>query len=221
MALDGFIQIFFELVQQHGVIAVMLGMVIEEVVVPIPSPVIPMAAGFLLIDAATIPAAMFQVFFLIALPASIASVISSYFVFSIAYYGGPPIIRKYGKYIDLKWEEVQKLEKHFDSGREKYYVALFRAIPIVPLSLISGSAGLFQMNWKTYGIWSFIGMMPRNFVLAMIGWWIGSREVLESIAGLIDSLSTLVIVVVVLSVGSVIAYRKARDLYILFIEKSA
>lgn len=221
MALDGFIQIFFELVQQHGVIAVMLGMVIEEVVVPIPSPIIPMAAGFLLIDAATLSAAMFQIFFLIALPASIASVISSYFVFLIAYHGGPPIIKKYGKYIDLKWEEVQKLESHFDSGNEKYYVALFRAIPIVPLSLISGSAGLFQMNWKTYGIWSFIGMMPRNFFLALIGWWIGSREVLERIAGLIDSLSTLVIVVAVLSVGSVIAYRKARDLYIIFIEKSA
>jgi len=220
MALDGFIQILFEMVQQHGVIAVMLGMVIEEVVVPIPSPIIPMAAGFLLIDAATLPTAIFQILFMIALPASIASVISSYFVYAIASYGGPPIIKNYGKYIDLKWEEVQKLESHFDSGREKYYVALFRAIPIVPLSLISGSAGLFHMNWKTYGVWSFIGMMPRNFVLAMIGWWIGSREVLERIAGLIDSLSTLVVVIVVLSVGSVIAYRKARDLYILFIEKS-
>lgn len=219
--MDGLIQIFFELVQQHGVIAVMLGMVIEEVAVPIPSPVIPMAAGFLLIDAATLPVAIVQILFLIALPASIASVISSYFLFSISYYGGPPIIRKYGKYIDLKWEEVQKLETHFDSGREKYYVAIFRAIPIVPLSLISGSAGLFQIDWRTYGVWSFIGMLPRNFFLALIGWWVGSRSVLERIAGLIDSISTLVIVMVVLSVGSVIAYRKARDLYILFIEKSA
>ncbi|QKQ98446.1 hypothetical protein GKQ38_02885 [Candidatus Nanohaloarchaea archaeon] len=219
--LDGFVQLLFELIQQHGVLAVMLGMVIEEVFVPIPSPIIPMAAGFLLIEAATVPAAVVKVLFIIAIPASIASVLSSYFVFGAAYYGGPPIIKKYGKYLDVKWEEVQHLESHFDSGREKYYVALFRAVPIVPLSLISGSAGLFQMDWREYGIWSFIGMMPRNFILGMIGWWVGSEKYLERIAGLIDSLSTLIIVTVILAVGSVIAYRKARDLYIILIEKSA
>ena len=208
------------LIEQHGVIAVMLAMVVEEIAVPIPSPIVPMTAGFILIEAETLLMAVFQAFFLIALPASIASVVSSYFVFLIAYYGGPPIIKKYGPYIDLDWEELQHLEKHFASDREKYYVALFRAVPIVPLSLVSGAAGLFQMDWKEYGIWSFIGMIPRNFFLAMIGWWIASREYLEQLASMIDSISTLVIVIVVLAVGLVIAYRKARDLYMMLIEKS-
>lgn len=221
MVFDSFVQIFLELVQQHGVIAVMLGMVIEEVAVPIPSPVIPMAAGFLLIDAVTVPAAIVEALVTIALPASIASVISSYFVFGIAYYGGPPIIKRYGKYLDLTWEEIQHLESHFDSGNEKYYVALFRAVPIVPLSLISGSAGLFQMDWKQYGIWSFLGMMPRNFALAMIGWWVGSEEYLQQLAGLIDNLSTFVIIVVAGTVGGVIVYRKLQDLYLAIIERTA
>lgn len=221
MALEGVVQLILSLIQQHGVIAVMLGMVIEEVFVPVPSPIIPMAAGFLLLDATTLSAAVVQAFFLIALPASIASVLSSYFVYGIAYYGGEPIVRKYGKYLDISWEEIQHLEDHFDSGREKYYVAIFRAIPIVPLSLISGSAGLFKMDWKQYGIWSFIGMVPRNFVLALIGWWIGSEEYLRQIAGLIDNLSTLVLVVAVLAVGSVIAYRKARDVYMMLIYRTA
>lgn len=211
MVLETVIHQMIELIAQHGVIAVMAGMVIEEVFVPIPSPAIPMAAGFLLIDATTISAALLQILLYIAIPASIASVISSYFVYSIAYYGGEPIIKKYGKYLDLSWEEIQRFERHFDNEHEKYYVALFRAVPIVPLSLISGSAGLFQMNWKQYGIWSFVGMLPRNFVLAYIGWAV--KDDFMAIASQIDSASTAVAIAVVVIVGGIILYRKSQDIY--------
>jgi len=176
-----------------------------------------MAAGFLLVDATTISAALFQILFYIALPASIASVVSSYFVYGIAYYGGEPVIRRYGKYIDLSWKEIQQFEKHFDHDNEKYYVAIFRAIPIVPLSLISGSAGLFQMDWKEYGIWSFVGMMPRNFILAYIGWSV--KDDFMAIASKIDSLSTAVAIGMVAVVGGLILYRKSKDLYKYLIDK--
>ncbi|MFB6208154.1 MAG: DedA family protein [Candidatus Nanohaloarchaea archaeon] len=205
-------QLLVELIQQHGVLAVIIGMVIEEVFVPIPSPVVPMAAGFIIVDAATVPAALLQIILVIVIPASIASVLSSYFVYGIAFYGGKPVIDRWGRYLDISWEEVQELEGHFDSDREKYYVALFRAIPVVPLSLISGSAGLFRMNWKEYGVWSFIGMMPRNFVLAFVGWYV--KDDFLTLASRIDTLSTAVLLLVAGSVAAVIFYRKAQDFYI-------
>jgi len=212
MVLETVIQQMIELIAEHGVIAVMAGMVIEEILVPIPSPAIPMAAGFLLVDATAISAALLQILIYIAIPASAASVVSSYFVYSIAYYGGEPLIRKYGKYLDLSWEEIQQFEKHFvDNDNEKYYVALFRAIPIVPLSLVSGSAGLFQMNWKQYSIWSFIGMLPRNFALAYIGWAV--KDDFMAIASQIDSFSTAVAIIVAAVVGGFVLYRKTKDLY--------
>lgn len=212
MVFETVIQQMVQLIAEHGVIAVMLGMVIEEVFVPIPSPAIPMAAGFMLVNATTVSAAIFQILFYIAIPASVASVISSYFVYSIAFYGGEPIVRKYGRFLDLSWEEIQQFEEHFvDTDNEKYYVALFRAIPIVPLSLISGSAGLFQMNWKQYGIWSFVGMLPRNFMLAYIGWAV--KDDFMAIASQIDSASTAVVIIVAASVGGFIVYRKVKDLY--------
>lgn len=218
MVLDIPVDPIIQLIQQHGVIAVMLGMVIEEVFVPIPSPVIPMAAGAILVDATGL-AALAQILFVIALPASIASVVSSYFVYGIAFYGGKPAIERYGRYLDISWNEVQKLEKHFDHDSEKYYVALFRAVPVVPLSLISGSAGLFRMDWKQYGIWSFIGMMPRNFILAVIGWQ--ARDGFMAIASRIDTVSTAVALVAAGAVAAIIAYRKARDLYRWLIDRSA
>lgn len=211
-------QMLIELVQQHGVLAVVVGMVIEEIIVPIPSPVVPMAAGFILVDAVTVPAALVQILLLIAIPASIASVVSSYFVYGIAYYGGKPVIDRYGRYLDIKWEDLQHLEDHFESSHEKYYVALFRAVPVVPLSLISGSAGLFRMDWREYGIWSFIGMMPRNIVLAFIGWRV--KEDFMALAAQIDTVSTAVLVAVILIVGGVVAYRKSRDLYMWLIDRT-
>lgn len=211
-------QVLIELIQQHGPLAVVIGMVIEEVIVPVPSPVVPMAAGFLLVDAVTIPAAFVQILFLIAIPGSIASVLSSYFVYGVAYYGGKPIIERYGKYLDVRWEDLRHLEAHFDSGREKYYVALFRAIPIMPLSLISGSAGLFRMDWREYGIWSFIGMMPRNIILAFIGWRV--KEDFMAFAARIDTLSTVVLLGVVLAVGGFIAYRNTRGFYLWIIQQT-
>jgi membrane protein DedA with SNARE-associated domain len=199
-----------QLIQQHGVLAVVIGMVVEEILVPIPSPIIPMAAGSILIESEALFPAIVEIFFKIALPASIASVISSYFVYSLAYFGGKPALEKYGKYFDISWQEAEQIEEKFFGENDKYFVALFRAIPIVPLSLISGSAGLFRMDWKKYGLWSFIGMMPRNFFLALIGWY--ARDFLV-LANRIDTLSTAVLVAVIGIVGGYILVRKLEHFY--------
>ena len=211
MVLDIPIQPIIHLIQQHGVLAVVVGMVLEEVIVPIPSPIVPMAAGALIIQSETLLPALFEIFFRIALPASIASVISSYFVYGIAYFGGKPVLEKYGRYLDVSWNEAERLEEKFVGENEKYYIALLRAVPIVPLSLISGSAGLFRVEWKKYGIWSFIGMMPRNFVLACIGWY--ARDGFMAIANRIDTLSTAVLVIAVGLAAAFVIYRQLEDLY--------
>lgn len=204
-------EILIELIRQYGIIAVMAGALIEEVIVPIPSPIVPMAAGFILIETNLLLPALFQIFIIIAIPASIASVLSSYFVFAIAFYGGEPMVKRYGKYLDLSWEEIQGMERYFGEENEKYLVALFRMLPIVPLSLVSGAAGLFQMNWKEYGIWSFIGMIPRNFFLAFIGWYV--RDDFMAFASRIDTFSTWVAIAAVILVGLIVVDRLARKAY--------
>jgi membrane protein DedA with SNARE-associated domain len=211
MVVDLPIQPIIQLIQEHGVLAVVVGMVIEEVVVPIPSPIIPMAAGALIIRAETLIPALFEILFRVTLPASIASVISSYFVYAIAYFGGKPVLERYGKYLDVSWDEAERLEEKFVGSNEKYYIALFRAVPIVPLSLISASAGLFRVEWKKYGIWSFIGMMPRNFILACIGWY--ARDGFMAIANRIDTMSTAVLVVTAALAAGFVIYRQLKDLY--------
>lgn len=204
-------EILIELIRQYGVFAVMAGALIEEIIVPIPSPIVPMAAGFILIETDMLLTAMIQIFTIIAIPASVASVVSSYFVFAISFYGGEPIVKRYGKYLDLSWKEVEGMEKYFGEENEKYLVALFRIIPIVPLSLVSGAAGLFQMDWKQYGVWSFIGMIPRNFFLALIGWYV--RDDFMAFASRIDTLSTWVAIASAAVIGLIVVDRLARKAY--------
>ncbi|MFB6242147.1 MAG: DedA family protein [Candidatus Nanosalina sp.] len=205
------------IIQQYGVLAVVIGVLIEEILVPIPSPIIPMAAGMLLVTAETMPAALVQIIFLIVIPASIASVLSSYFVYAIAYYGGKPAIERYGKYLDVEWGEVEQLEEKFVGGNEKYYIALLRAVPIVPLSLVSGASGLFRVDWKTYGIWSFYGMVFRTFSLALLGWFL--RDSVIAVAEQISSVSRLVMVLaVILGLGWVLQ-KNAKRFYMEFIDR--
>ncbi|MFB6180985.1 MAG: DedA family protein [Candidatus Nanohalobium sp.] len=200
-----------QLIQQYGVLAVIFGVFIEEIFVPMPSPVVPMAAGFIVVQASTLPSALLQIVFLIVIPASLASAVSSYFVYFLAYFGGKPVIKKYGGLLDVSWEEAKRMEEHFTSGKEHYYVALFRAVPVVPLSLISGSAGLFRMNWKTYGIWTLIGMVPRTFSLALAGWYL--RGSFLQAAAYIDSISTLVMILAAATVAAGFFYRRYGDIY--------
>lgn len=192
--LEGFSsELLISLIQQYGVFAVFLAAVIEEVIVPIPSPVVPMAAGAIIVTASDPIGAALQVFVLITLPASVGSVLSSYFVYSVAFFGGKEAIDRYGKYLELKWSQLKGLEERFAEGREGYYVFAFRAVPVVPLSLVSGAAGLFRMDWRSYGAWSFVGMLPRTFSLGMVGWYLSGS--FRAAASRIDSLSTLVLVV--------------------------
>jgi membrane protein DedA with SNARE-associated domain len=204
-------ELLIQLIQNYGVLAVVLGMMLEEIVMPIPSPIVPMSAGVLLVTADTFLEGIAQIIFLIVIPGSIASVLASYFGYSIGYLGGKPVIERYGRFLDLEWEEIQELRDHMTSGREHYYIALFRAIPVVPLSLIDGASGVFRVEWKKYGVWSLMGMIFRNFTLAFIGWRL--QDDFRAVAAGIDTVSTLVLVVVGVTVLLWLVERNAGKVY--------
>ncbi|MFO7794410.1 MAG: VTT domain-containing protein [Candidatus Nanohaloarchaea archaeon] len=179
-------------VEVYGPIAVVIWMFMEEFL-PVPSVLAPMAAAYLLVSAENPYMAFLQVFVIIAILGSAASVLSSYVTYGIAFYGGRPAIDKFGKYIGVSWIQVQAFKRHLTSGNEHRYLALFRAIPLMPLSVISASAGFFRIEWKRYGLWSFIGMVPRNLFLGYLGWYLADD--FHEAATLIGQLSTVVFII--------------------------
>ena len=197
-----------EAIRQLGWVGVFIGVMIEAIIVPIPSPVIVMFAGFVLIEPhlALLPA-LGKIFLVIVIPASVAGSLGNYVVYWIAYAGGKPLIQRFEKYLGFSWEDVQHIRKKFHiAGSQALSIAVLRAIPIMPLSLISGAAGVLKLNWKRYGIASFIGMLFRNMLLAFLGWKLG--ELYFGLATKIDNMeSFMTFTLIGLVIVIVLAYK--------------
>jgi membrane protein DedA with SNARE-associated domain len=188
--------LILEGIKTHGLLAVIIGVAIETIIVPLPSPLIVMAAGYILIPQETLLIVLASALW-ISLVAGLAQTIGSYLLFYIGYYGGKPVIEKYEKYHGVSWHEVQEFQKKFSKGRkEEFTLFLLRALPMMPLSVVSGVAGVMEMNPKRYTIATFLGVIPRNFVLAIAGFSFG--EVYHLIASKIDYAETIMTAILIL-----------------------
>ncbi len=185
-----------ELIRSHGILAVILGVVIETVIVPLPSPLIVMTAGYILIPQGTLIQIILNAAW-ISLVAGLAQTIGSYLLFFIGYFGGKPVIQKFRKFHGVAWSDIKNFQNKFSKGKkEDFTLFLLRALPIMPLSVVSGVAGVMKMNIKRYTIATFLGVLPRNFSLAILGFSFGGFYTM--IANKIDHAETIMTVLLVL-----------------------
>src|SRR3989344_1650680 len=193
-------------IRTHGLLAVIIGVAIETIIIPIPSPLIVMAAGYVLIPQGALMAVLWNALW-IAVVAGLAQTIGSYFLFFIGYYGGKPIIEKYEKWHGVSWKEIKGFQKKFSrGGKEDITLFTMRLLPIMPLSVISGVAGIMKYDVKRYSAMTFLGVVPRNIFLALLGYNFG--EVYTLIAGRIDHAETIMTVVLVLIIIAYVAGKK-------------
>ncbi len=178
------------MMQAHGPLTVFIGVIIESVIVPIPSPLIIMGAGALLIEPGlSFGQAFFPILLRIVLPGATASTIGAYFTFFVAYWGGKPSIDKFGKFLGFGWNDVVKMETHL-IRRAGLMLFLLRALPIVPLSLISAAAGVLRIPIGQFTFWTLAGSIPRCLILGYLGYL--SRESYEGLAGRLNSMESVI-----------------------------
>ncbi len=189
----------------HGQLSVFVGVMIEQIIVPIPSPLIIMGAGAILIPAEiSIPNAFLQILWIIILPGSIASTLGSYIGYMISLYGGKALVVRLQRFLDVDWQEIENLEKRFKGRKEALSIFFSRAIPVFPISLVSIFAGLLRIPIKTFTFYTFLGSIFRCFFLGFFGWWIGATY--EKVATHLDSVETIVSIVMLMGMGLVFVY---------------
>jgi membrane protein DedA with SNARE-associated domain len=198
-------QFIIEAIKSHGVIAVVLGVIIETVIVPLPSPLILMTAGYLLIPKGTALEIILAAFW-ISLVAGVAQTIGSYLLYYIGYYGGKPVIDRTDRFTGVSWKDIAGFEKKFRNKNEVYTIAFLRALPIMPLSVVSGVAGLLKVDFKRYTLATFMGVVPRNFALAMSGFIFSSFY--ETIATKIDHAESIVTIIIVALIVAYILMKR-------------
>lgn len=198
--LQGLVQWTLGLIETYGPYSVFVAVILEELLLPIPAPLVIMGAGFLLVppglpfwDAAA------RIFFVIVIPASLASTIGSFFTYGIGYYGGRPAINKFHKSLGISWLDVRKIEKRLEKGRKVWTtIAVLRAIPFFPVAFVSFISGVLRLSRKKYALATFIGSVPRTFILAIAGWRVGAAYV--ELANKISSLEYVIALAVVIGI---------------------
>ncbi len=196
-------------IRAYGPWSVVVGVIIESVIVPIPSPLIIMGAGFILINAElkfleALPPILLQ----IVLPGSLASTLGAYIGYGIGYWGGKPLVERWQGFLGFSWPDVKAMERRFQGGKVNTSIFFLRALPIFPLSVISAAAGLLRLPIKQFSLWTFYGTVPRCLFLGYLGWGLG--ETYQGIANGIDKAESIVSGLLIIAIFAVIIWLRAK-----------
>jgi membrane protein DedA with SNARE-associated domain len=135
-------------------------MALESACIPIPSEIIMPFSGYLVFSG------KFSLW-LVVFWGTIGNLIGSIIAYLVGFYGGRPLIEKYGKYVFLSKEDLDRAQRWF----EKYgSLSIFfsRMLPIVR-TFISLPAGIARMPVWKFSLFTFIGSLPWVLFLTYIG----------------------------------------------------
>src|SRR3989338_8386934 len=100
-----------ESIRTHGPLSVVIGVLIESVVVPLPSPLIIMGAGAILISPELSWAgALSPMVTRIVLPGSLAATAGAFIGYGIGFWGGRPVIERLERVLGFGWTDVEAME---------------------------------------------------------------------------------------------------------------
>ncbi|MBT9151637.1 MAG: hypothetical protein DDT40_01833 [candidate division WS2 bacterium] len=204
-----------QIIAQHGALGVFIATLLEEIIAPIPSPLVPLAAGFLLLPAEqTFFGIIWQGLFVIALPVAIGITLGSLLVYSLGYLGGKPSIEKSKKWVGLSWKDIERVESRLIQGKgDEIALFMLRALPIMPGVAISGFCGIVRYPIKTFIAITFFGAFVRAFGLGIIGWHVGEIYAIysEAISAAGKNILIALIIVIVLFLAWRHFSKKSKD----------
>ncbi len=192
-----------DLIKVNGTLAMLLGGFTEQIIVPIPSPIISMAGGAFLINHDFFSFnTLWDIFIRVSLPYSIAATIGTSMVFLIAYFGGQPLIDRFGKYIGVSWKLIEKIRTDFQKTiRDEVFILISCSIPVVPVSLISAFCGAFRVKPIKFYLMVFLALLFRSTLLGFIGYQMG-----EAFIGLAHGLDKIESLLTVVGAGLILGF---------------
>ena len=159
-------QLAIKTIEFLGYPGITLLMILESMVVPLPSELVMPFAGFL---AEKGKMNLWLIIFFSSLGSLLGSLISYY----LGYYGGKRFVLKFGKYLLLNVTDLEKTERWFQKRGDKT-IFFSRFIP-VDRHLISIPAGIGKMNLKKFCLYTIAGATLWNSFLAYCGYALGEN----------------------------------------------
>jgi len=159
-------RIIIGVISTTGYLGVMALMAIESACIPLPSEIIMPFAGYLVFTG------KFSLFWA-ATAGAIGCNVGSVIAYEIGYYGGRPLVEKYGRYLWINRHDLDLADRFFlRFGAAAVFIA--RLLPVVR-TFIALPAGVARMPRLRFHLYTFAGSWPWCFVLAWIGMKLGER----------------------------------------------
>ena len=191
-----------DLIIDYGYFGMFLGMVLEAVIIIIPSELILATGGIL----ASKGIFTFIGAFLTGLLGSVFCAIVIYFM---GYFGGVTFVKKYGKYFFMKEEDIEKSDSWFN--RYGMISALLcRNLPIVR-TLISLPIGITKQSFIKFVIYTTIGSIPWTLAFTYFGYALGDNwiKINTYISYLKTPIRLILIIIVIRIVYKLFSRRKS------------
>ena len=153
-------------INSTGYVGIFILSALESAAVPIPSEVVIPFSGFLAAGG------KFSLWGIVAV-ATLANLAGSVVLFLIGRSGGRWILERYGKYVLIHKKDLDAADKWFS----RYGTAAVfwgRMLPVVR-TFVSLPAGVAKMNIGRFSLFTFLGALPWNLLLAILGFKAGNN----------------------------------------------
>ena len=191
------------LISDYGYFGMFIGMVLEAVIIIIPSEAILATGGIL----ASKGVFTFWNAFLTGL---LGSVFCAIIIYAMGYFGGRPFIKNYGKYFFMKEEDLDRSDDWF----HKYGLVsalIGRNIPIIR-TLISLPIGIMRLSLPKFIIYTIIGSIPWTFTFVYVGYTLGENWIL--LMTIVDYLKIPIRIFLILLV-IILVFKKIKSYYMI------
>ena len=155
-----------------GYLGVLLLMAIESACIPLPSEIIMPFAGYLVFSGKP---TLTGVFTLIgaATAGALGCNLGSVIAYEIGYFGGRPLVEKYGRYIWVSRRDLDLADRFFARfGSAAVFIG--RLLPVIR-TFIALPAGIARMPRLRFHVYTFAGSWPWCLGLAWVGMKLGEK----------------------------------------------
>lgn len=154
------------LVATMGYAGITLLMAIESACIPLPSELIMPFAGYLVYSGA-------MKLLWAATAGAIGCNLGSLVAYEIGYYGGRPLVERYGRWILMGRRELDWADQFF-TRRGDIAVFIGRLLPVIR-TFIALPAGIARMPRGKFHLYTFLGSWPWCLALAYFGMKLGEN----------------------------------------------
>ena len=164
--INGVTSFILQVIESAGYPGILFLMALEGSFIPLPSEIILPFSGFLASEG------RFSLW-MIALVGAVGNIVGTLFSYTIARYLGLPFLYKYGKYVLVTREDIDRAHALFIRFGT-LFIFISRLLPGIR-GFIPIPAGIAKMNLIPFVTYVFLGSLFYSFALAYVGFLLGEH----------------------------------------------